>query len=208
MIRLGLLFPEHLNLNGDFGNLEVLSRQLDWRGHGYEIVHVTRPSDLESRLDFLLIGHGSEAAWSDIDARFSDLCAGISRLLKSRVPVLAISSGFANLVSRGLVPELTVKPLPGRISKFEIVDDQGDEVLGYINVDTDLPAFHRSGSLIGTTLHGPVLSKNVRLQIKLLEQVLANAGETLREFQDAKKADQLADLLAEVWKLERELANE
>jgi lipid II isoglutaminyl synthase (glutamine-hydrolysing) len=208
MIRLGLLFPEHLNLNGDFGNLEVLSRQLEWRGHAHELVEITQKSQLDSGLNFLLIGHGSEAAWADIAEQFTKMQEGISGLISAGVPVLAVSSGFANLVSRGLVPGLSVSPIADRISKFEIVIDQGSEVLGYVNVDNNLPPIHRSGSLIGTTLHGPILAKNTHLLESVLAQIADSAGETLQANQDAKKAGLLADLVAEVMKLESELANE
>jgi CobQ-like glutamine amidotransferase family enzyme len=44
MIRLGVLFPKHLNLNGDFGNVEVLARQLEWRGHEVQIVELIEPA--------------------------------------------------------------------------------------------------------------------------------------------------------------------
>jgi len=208
MIRLGMLFPRHLNLNGDFGNVEVLARQFEWRGHEVEIVELTDVESFTQPLHFVLVGHGSDAAWSDINSQFQLLADKLRELISKGVPVLAVSTGFENLIHSGVVYAAEPAALPERVSKFSVVLDGEAELLGYVNVDTDLPGFYRAGSFIGTALHGPVLSKNPALLEALLADIARNAGVELKPIQDAKKADQLADLIAEVWKLESELANE
>jgi CobQ-like glutamine amidotransferase family enzyme len=208
MIRLGLLFPKHLNLNGDLGNAEVLSRQFEWRGHAVELVGLQELRDLSQPLNFVLIGHGSEAAWDDIRAEFESMTNGLKALLDSGVPVLAISTGFEAAIRSGLVTAGPLSALPERISKFSVVETDGQQLLGYVNVDTNLPEFFRQGSFIGTALHGPVLSKNSTLLEELLNSIASKANVKLDPIRDAKKVDLLADLIAEVWKLESELANE
>jgi CobQ-like glutamine amidotransferase family enzyme len=208
MIRLGVLFPKHLNLNGDFGNIEVLARQLEWRGHDVQIVEVLEPAQFSEQLDFVLVGHGSEAAWSDISEEFQLLAPQLQELISNGVPVLAVSTGFERSILAGVVKAAVPTSLPERVSKFSVVNDGEIDLLGYVNVDTNLPEFYRSGSFIGTALHGPMLSKNPKLLDQVLADVSQSAGVTLQPIQDAKKADQLADLIAEVWKLESELANE
>jgi lipid II isoglutaminyl synthase (glutamine-hydrolysing) len=208
MIHLGLLFPKHLNLNGDSGNLEVLSRQFEWRGHEVELVELHELPDLSQPLHFVLTGHGSEAAWADIRAEFESMTNGLKALLDSGVPVLAISTGFEAAIRSGLVTAGPLSALPERISKFSVVETDGQQLLGYVNVDTNLPEFFRQGSFIGTALHGPVLSKNPALLDELLAAIASKAQVKLNPIRDAKKADLLADLIAEVWKLESELANE
>ena len=208
MIRLGMLFPTHLNLNGDLGNVEVLARQFEWRGHEVEMVELTDVESFSQPLHFVLIGHGSEAAWSDINSEFRRLATNLRELISRRVPVLAISTGFENLIHSGVVSAAEPATLPARVSKFSVVKDGETELLGYVNVDTNLPEIYRMGSFIGTALHGPVLSKNPGLLEELLCKIALNADVELQPIRDAKKADQLADLIAEVWKLESELANE
>jgi CobQ-like glutamine amidotransferase family enzyme len=203
-----MLFPKHLNLNGDYGNIEVLARQFEWRGHDVQIVELTDLKSFAEPLHFVLVGHGSEAAWSDISSEFQLLAPKLRELISIGIPVLAVSTGFENSIRSSVISAAAPGPLPERVSKFSIVKEGENELLGYVNVDTDLPDFFRSGSFIGTALHGPVLSKNPDLLDPLLAEIARIAGVELQPIRDAKKADQLADLIAEVWKLEGELANE
>ena len=132
----------------------------------------------------------------------------LRELISVGVVVLAVSSGFEMAIKHNLVAGLSLGTSEERISKFEVASDTTGEVLGYVNTDTNLPPIHRVGTFIGTTLHGPVLSKNTELLEAVLGDVAAHAGVKLNPIQDAKKADLLAGLVAEVWKLEEELANE
>ena len=208
MIKLAGLFSDHLNLNGDFGNLQVLDQQLSWRAMPHEIVSVENTEDLVVAPNFILIGHGSEAAWADIESNFVALIPRLRELLSAGATILAVSTGFEMAAKHGLINGVTVGAIDARISKFAITQDDSGDVLGYVNTDTDLPAIYREGSFIGTTLHGPLLAKNSDLLESFLTQISANAGVSVSPIQDAKKADLLAGLIAEVWKLEVELANE
>ena len=208
MIRLAGLFPEHLNLNGDFGNLEVLSRQFEWRGMACELVAATSVNDLDDSINFVLIGHGSVAAWAAISQEFLDITTRLSELMASGVPILAISTGFDMAISSGLVSNLEVSDLAERVSKFELVKINELEVLGYVNTDRSLPTLHLDGPFIGTTLHGPVLAKNPELLEELLAKIAESSGTPLAPIQAKEKDSLLAALVSEVWKLESELANE
>ena len=208
MIRLGVMFPQHLNLNGDLGNAEVVAKQLEWRGLATEIVAVETVADLSSPLDFILVGHGSAAAWAAIDEVFHSMSASIRALISFGTPGLAISTGFEKLVEHGLLGSLAVGKLPKRISKFHVQDDAESEVLGYLNTDVDLPVLHREGNWISTLLHGPVLAKNPDLLEEVLSNITKHAGVALADIQASEKAGPLADLIDEVWKLERDLASE
>lgn len=208
MIRLGVLFPEHLNLNGDYGNLEVISRQLEWRGMASEIVKVGTHDELNSDLDFLLIGHGSSAAWASIDEEFRGLLAPIKALLAAGMPGLSVSTGFEQMVRGSVFEGLTVNNLTSRISKFVVKQDVEGEVLGYLNADVDLPIIHRESNFIGTMLHGPILAKNPILLEEVLLKISSSAGLEVAPLHSNEKAGLLADLVDKVWELERELASE
>jgi len=208
MIRLGILFPDHLNLNGDSGNVEVISKQLQWRGIASEIVRLDSLEQLEAGLDFVLVGHGSSAAWAAIEEKFASFVPALRVLKNAGTTLLSVSTGYEQLVTFGLFSNLQLKRAQLRTSKFVVHGDDGREVLGYLNSDAELPAVHREQNWVGTLLHGPVLAKNPELLDEVLAAVTKRAGYELRDFQENEKAGQLADLVSEVWKLERELASE
>lgn len=208
MIRLGVLFPEHLNLNGDYGNLEVIARQLEWRGMTCEVISVGSRAELTSGLDFLLIGHGSSAAWASIDEEFRGLLTPLKALLAAGLPGMAVSSGFERMVRGSLFEKLDVNSLSSRTSKFVVEQDVDGEVLGYLNTDVDLPIIHRESNFLGTMLHGPILAKNPTLLEEILLKISSNAGLELAPIYANEKASLLADLVDKVWELERDLASE
>lgn len=208
MIRLGVLFPDHLNLNGDFGNIDVLVRQLEWRGMACEVIRVDDEKHLASDLDFLLVGHGSNAAWESIRVNMESLAESLRKLIASGTPGLCVSTGFEELVRLNAINGLVSQDIPERVSKFVVHPDGNGEVLGYLNTDVDLPFLHREAQFVCTMLHGPVLAKNPSLLEELLERIAKHAGEELQAIRISEKADQLAGLVDEVWKLERELASE
>ena len=208
MIRLGVLFPDHLNLNGDSGNIEVLARQFEWRGMACDVVRVEDEHHLADGLDFLLVGHGSSAAWESIRDRLNSLKGGLRKLVEAGTPGLCVSTGFEELVRLAVIAGLECKSIPERVSKFVVQADGNQEVLGYLNTDVDLPPLHREGQFVCTMLHGPVLTKNPALLLELLENISLHAGLQLQAIQTSEKADLVARLVDEVWKLERELASE
>ena len=208
MIRIGVMFPKHLNLNGDLGNAEVIAKQLEWRGLATEIVAVETVADLSKSLHFILVGHGSSAAWAAINTLVRSMAPAVRELVGSGTPGLAISTGFEKLIEHGALRELAVSKLPERISKFHVQNDGNSEILGYLNTDVDLPILHREGNWISTLLHGPILAKNPKLLEEMLSKIAKAAGVALPNIQVSEKAGQLADLIDEVWKLERDLASE
>ena len=208
MIKLGGLFPKQLNLNGDFGNLEVIKAQLQWRGLSCETVRIERASDLNSDLDFVFVGHGSVAAWASIKTEFASLAPALRSLLEAGTPGLAISTGFEELVRTKVLTGLDIRQQNSRYSKFEVFNDGDNEVLGYLNTDLDLPVLHREKNWVASMLHGPLLAKNPLLLEEVLRGITNHAGVDLPVIQESEKASLLADLVDEVWKLEKELASE
>ena len=67
ILKLVSLYADHLNLNGDQANLTVMQKRHEWRG-GVVVHHVVeKGQDIPADADFLFLGHGSMAAWNDID---------------------------------------------------------------------------------------------------------------------------------------------
>lgn len=168
MIRLLELYPEHLNLNGDRGNLVVLQRRLEWSAIEVQVSSYRPSESLGSEApDFVLLGHGSPAAWRQIYADLARISPTLQSWIDGSTQMLAVSSGFAALhgLIRGLPTEVNKVP---RISKFEVAEFEGGHVVGYKNTDLDLPTLERFGNLIGTILHGPILAKNTQFTSDLI----------------------------------------
>lgn len=175
MIRLLELYPEHLNLNGDRGNILVLQRRLQWAELEVEVFthRVGQPLPATAP-DFVLLGHGSPAAWKQIYADWVRIAPTIQSWLANSTQLLAVSSGYAAL--HGLFAPFSsqISRLP-RVSKFEVASDLvTDNVVGYKNSDLDLPVLVTHGNLIATLLHGPVLAKNEVLADLIIERILTN----------------------------------
>ncbi len=168
MIRLLELYPEHLNLNGDRGNLVVLQRRLEWSAIEVQVSSYRPSESLGSEApDFVLLGHGSPAAWRQIYADLARISPTLQSWIDGSTQMLAVSSGFAALhgLIRGLPTEVNKVP---RISKFEVAEFENGQVVGYKNTDLDLPTLERFGNLIGTVLHGPILAKNTQFTSDLI----------------------------------------
>ena len=168
MNRLLELYPEHLNLNGDRGNLVVLQRRLEWSAIEVQVSSYRPGESLGSEApDFVLLGHGSPAAWRQIYADLARISPTLQSWIDGSTQMLAVSSGFAALhgLIRGLPTEVNKVP---RISKFEVAEFENGQVVGYKNTDLDLPTLERFGNLIGTVLHGPILAKNTQFTSDLI----------------------------------------
>ena len=164
VLKFAALYPDHLDLNGDHANLLVLQKRLEWRGVNSEIVSVDRPTNL-SEFDFVLLGHGSDAAWAEVLRIDSKLLNNIVELVSSGCNVLAVASGYQKL------HELMNKEaalLIERVSEFKSFDG----VVGYVNTEFDLPEISRTKNSVFALFHGPVLAKNPQLA----DEIIANAN--------------------------------
>ena len=190
MITLMQLYPGHLDLNGDGGNLLVLERRINWGGLQSRTLQLEPGQTSETRPDILLIGHGSTAAWRQIYSDFARLVPIIRNWMQQGTQVLAISSGFAAL--HGLLEGLPSSiEKTTRVSKFVVTELEGHEVIGYLNSDLSLDAISRHGNLIGSLLHGPLLAKNSWLADHMIEQAMT--GESRIEV-NAEKLDEVETL--------------
>lgn len=200
MIKILQLFPGHLDLNGDGGNVQVLLKRAVWGGLAAESMALHPGENPNERPDVVVIGHGSSAAWKQIYGEFARLAPVLADWMNQGTQVIAVSTGFAAL--HGLASDL-----PKSVSKterrsiFVVEEFEGQEVYGYLNSDLDLPNIIRHGNLIGTMLHGPVLAKNTWLADQIIEKV---RGSSPRTNVNAEQLDRI-EMLA---KAARELAAE
>ena len=212
-IKFAVLYPGHLNLNGDLANIKVLRRRLDWAGVASTIQVVEPGQKIDVDADFIIIGHGSIAAWNAIRADLISRKSELESFVNRGVKLLAIATGYEMLFEQTAAGEAGIGLLAGelelldRVSKFEVVEFEGQELLGYLNSEADLPVVARHGSILAINLHGPVLAKNPQLADAILSDLLQAHGIDSNILSN-KKAAYADGLVAEVWKLEKELASE
>lgn len=191
VIRLAALYPEHLNLNGDLANLTVLKKRLEWAGVESETVYVEKPTDL-NKFDVVLLGHGSRDAWAQLQEIDSQLVANVTELVRSGKSVLAVSSGYEQLIE--VIEDRVVKH-NARVSEFQ----ENEGIVGYVNSEAELePVLWMKNSLL-TLLHGPVFAKNPDLADKFLGNLIEGAG---------KSENQNFPMIAELAEASRKIAFE
>lgn len=211
MINLVTLFASHLDLNGDQANLKVLSKRLEWFGYECTITPVEKGQVLPEACDLMFLGHGSKAAWLDIKDHLDLLFPKIVSHIQNGAAFFAVASGYEKALDYGIFNGSAV---PGpRVSKFEIAQVADMSVLGYVNAASSAPVIQKSGLLLGTQLHGPVLAKNPKLADLYLSEILKFKGEPTvssdlsNEFQN-KNVALVDDIVDDIWKLETQLASE
>jgi CobQ-like glutamine amidotransferase family enzyme len=212
IIQLVALFPDHLNLNGDLANIRVLQKRLAWRGVTATVSLVDKNGTIPTDADFILLGHGSEAAWVDLAKDLERLRPKLINAFESGVAGLAVASGYERLFDQNETPTIGLiqaKVLrTERTSRFVLATLDGQEALGYLNSDAQLEPLMRIKNVIGTLLHGPVLAKNAWLAELIIEAIFERREVSLPPVQAIEKADQVAGLISKVWELEEPLARE
>ena len=160
VIRLGAISPTHLNLNGDLGNLLVLKKRLEWRKVESSIELLNGSEDFND-FDFILVGHGSNAAWKQLLDSRSDLLEKLVAYVESNGARLAVASAADTLQPLLTGVEVTVGD---RVSEFLNVDG----VVGYKNSDSKGANLSWYKNALLTQMHGPVLAKNPKLADQII----------------------------------------
>lgn len=184
MIRLAGFRPEFFNNNGDQGNLEVLEKQLAWRG----ISGVITPDLNEA--DFVLFGDASRAAMREFNSELEGQLDLLRSRLENNLPTLLIGS-----CHEFFAPKLGLTQLQkvARVSEFRELEADGVTVFGYRNTDADVDFVIR-GFFASTTLFGPVLAKSPQL----LDRMLRGLG--VQSELDESRSSSLEEMVREIRK--------
>lgn len=206
MIKLVGIFPRHLNLNGDFGNLEVLKKRIQWLGYDCEIIEVQLGQNLPDEADLIFIGHGSMAAWAEADKHLNQISEQIQKAIDNGSHLLAIGSGYEKMIALGYFSGSLNQV--SRISKFEIAETDLGPVLGYLNTVSDAPIYQEKNRIIGSQLHGPLLAKNPDLADRIIGQIASKKVIVASRPKDEESLVRVRNLVDAVWALEEELARQ
>lgn len=155
MIKLATFMPTYFNNNGDQGNIEVLAKQLQWRG-----VQCSATSTELKDSDFLLFGDGSRAVMREFKSELAAITDLVDERLSNGKATLLVGSAHEFFCSRlpGL-PDLKYAP---RVSEHREVGSGDLRIFGYRNNEIDNDFFIEQ-AFISTSLFGPILAKNENL---------------------------------------------
>jgi CobQ-like glutamine amidotransferase family enzyme len=96
-ITLVHLYPREMNIYGDTGNVLVLKRRLEWRGHDVRIVPINIGDPLPHDADILLGGGGQDAAQGEIGADFASRGTELRAMADDGVVMLTICGTYQML---------------------------------------------------------------------------------------------------------------
>jgi CobQ-like glutamine amidotransferase family enzyme len=221
-ILIASLHEDRLNLNGDSANAQVLAQYLRWLDFDVSLVSLDNLAGLELLPDFLVVGHGSRAAWASLDGQVPEIMNYVSSFVTSGGVGMAIASGSHLFFGEG-AHHLVNRPLGQveRVSKFVCLDiesenlrglrDAGlsEHLVGYKNTDTDADDFRLVSNFALTNLHGPLLAKNPELVLFLINKILSKKQMpqlTWRDFAGNVQIAKDLDLISGVRRLEIKLA--
>lgn len=93
-IRVAELFPGHLMLNGDMGNVAVLERRAALAGATVEHLRVEPGEPVPTDVDVITIGSGPASAQRAVASALPTLRPGIDAALDAGASLLAVNAGF------------------------------------------------------------------------------------------------------------------
>jgi CobQ-like glutamine amidotransferase family enzyme len=100
-IRVGHLYPEYLNIYADRGNIAVLSRRAELRGHELEITGISVADDVASGAhDLFYIGGGQDREQALIAPDLVEKGPAIAAAVDAGAALLAVCGGY-QLLGRG-----------------------------------------------------------------------------------------------------------
>ena len=100
-IRVGHLYPDYLNIYADRGNIAVLSRRAELRGHDLDVTHIGIGERFpEDAFDLVYIGGGQDREQSLGAPDLVDKGDAIRRAVDGEAALLAVCGGY-QLLGRG-----------------------------------------------------------------------------------------------------------
>jgi CobQ-like glutamine amidotransferase family enzyme len=161
MVRFLHLFPKQLGLNGEAGNITVLSKRLEWAGIKSEVLTFEGEGVLPTDIDALFIGSGSRSGQLEaLDLLSGPSREALRRLATEGIPMLALGSGWELMgksiqpVEGDLIPGVGIFPSSARHLSTRAsaesygFDEQGVLTTGYSNHAAEITLEDGVNSLI------------------------------------------------------------
>ncbi len=137
-LRVCALYPDHMNIYADRGNIAVLRARCEWRDLGFELAAsgLGEPLDPDAH-DLLYIGGGQDrdqvaVAYDLVETKRDAVHAAAER----DVPVLAVCGGYQLL---GVSYEMGTELVPGiGLVPLRTVREDGPRLIGNCAIEADL----------------------------------------------------------------------
>ena len=151
MLKILHLYPEHMNLYGDRGNVLALRQRAEWRGIPVEVVNAGPGDDVDwSQVHLVFMGGGEDVHQARVAPDFLARGAEISQVLENGCPMLAICGGYQLLGH--YYRTQTGEELPG-IGFLDVRTEPGEiRAVGDVVTETTLPI--QPQTLVGFENHG------------------------------------------------------
>ncbi len=187
-IKLVHLFPEKMNIYGDWGNIEVLKRRIEYRDIGFEYMPVNTSSEF-TRFhdgDIFFFGGGQDAdqmeVWNEIKSDIDVFKSLIKTAFDAGKVFLLICGGY-QMFGHSFIDSMG-REIPG-LSIIDIVTKSAgpnvsNRCIGNIAIETDLPISPKT--LVGFENHGgqtSFLNSGELPGVKPLGKVLFGHGNNL-----------------------------
>lgn len=84
------LYPRDMNIYGDFGNILVLKRRLEWSGYKVEVVEYNQGDDFPTEVDLIVGGGGQDSGQNKIQTDLMLIEQKLRKLAEANIPMLMI----------------------------------------------------------------------------------------------------------------------
>lgn len=89
-LRLLSLYPGHMNVYGDRGNMVVLTKRLEWRGYRSEVIEHHPGDSIPTDVDLIVGGGGQDSGQLHIQPDLQRNAATLRGLAEDEIPMLMI----------------------------------------------------------------------------------------------------------------------
>lgn len=140
------LYPRDMNIYGDWGNVLVVKRRLEWLGYQPIVTGYNVGDDWPDQADIIIGGGGQDSGQSKIASDLQQIAGRLSKLAEAGTPMLMIC-GLYQLFGHEFITQ-SGQTIPG-IGLLDVTTTAGPErLIG--NIITSSPDF---GQLVGFENH-------------------------------------------------------